>query len=162
MAALLGFFTQEPKQNTSINPEFKELLDKIYDDNIPTLSVEELKDLNRENVFLLDTRADEEYTISHLKNARRVGYLWFDMRELYDIPKSATLVIYCAVGNRSVKIAEKLVKGGYKNVSVLYGGIFEWVNEGYPVYTHSNIQTTQVHAYSKDWSKWLEKGNKVL
>ena len=146
----------------TINPEFNELLEKIYPDDIPTLSILEFKELKKENLYLLDTRGKVEFSISHLKNAREVGYLWFDMRDVYDIPKDATVVMYCAVGNRSTRIAEKLIKSGYKNVFVLFGGIFEWVNEGNPVYTQKDIQTSQVHAYNKDWSIWLEKGSKVL
>lgn len=152
----------QEKGAKTINHEFNELLEKIYPDDIPTLSITEFKKLKRKNLYLLDTRGKDEYAISHLKNAREVGYFWFDMRDVYDIPKSATVIIYCAVGNRSSRIAEKLIKAGYKNVFVLYGGIFEWVNEGNPVYTHKDIQTSQIHAYTKEWSIWLEKGNKVL
>ena len=118
--------------------------------------------MSRKNVYFLDTRTKKEYLVSHLKHARQVGQFWFDMRSIYDISKNAKIVVYCAVGNRSTKIAEKLLKAGYKNVYVLYGGIFEWVNDGNPVYTHNNIQTAQVHGYTKKWSKWLEKGNRVL
>lgn len=146
----------------TINKDYEEILEAIYPDDVPNMSIHELKDLNRKDVYLLDTRAKKEYEISHLKHAREVGYFWFDMRSIYDISKSSTVVVYCAVGDRSSKIAEKLIKAGYKNVYLLYGGIFEWVNEGNPVYTHNNIQTPQVHGYTKKWSKWLEKGNRVL
>lgn len=161
LVLFLSFFVQE-RDNKTINPEFAEELEKIYPKDLSFLSVEELKKIDNDSLYLLDTRGKEEYSISHLKNAREVGYYWFDMREVYDIPKDATLVIYCAVGNRSTKVGEKLIKAGYKNVFILYGGLFEWVNEGNPVYTKNDIQTPQVHAYTKEWSKWLEKGNKVL
>lgn len=158
-------FTKTPLQDSlpkTLNKEFEEILETIYPDDIPTLSIRELKELKRQNLYLLDTRAKDEYSVSHLKHAREVGYYWFDMRAVYDIPKNATIVAYCAVGNRSSRIAEKLIKAGYKNVYILYGGIFEWVNEGNPVYTHQDIQTPQVHGYTQEWSKWLEKGNRVL
>lgn len=170
IATTLLFIIQEPllQRNTqdivekTVNPEFEELLKKTYPEDIPSVSVAEFKKLKRDNLHLLDTRGKEEYSISHLKNAREVGYYWFDMRDVYDISKDATVILYCAVGNRSSRIAEKLIKAGYKNVFILYGGIFEWVNEGNPVYTHTDIQTSQVHGYTKEWSIWLEKGNKVL
>ncbi len=146
----------------TVNPEFSDLLEKIYPSDIPTLSILEYKKLKKENIYLLDTRGKDEFGISHLKYAREVGYLWFDMRDVYDIPKNATIIMYCAIGNRSSKIAEKLIKAGYKNVFVLYGGIFEWVNEGNPVYTQKDIQTSQIHGYTREWSIWLEKGSKVF
>lgn len=170
LAATLLFYIQEPslQKNTqnpiekTINPDYAGLLKKIYPEEIPSISVAEFKELKKENLYLLDTRGKEEYIISHLRNAREVGYYWFDMRDVYDISKDATVVLYCAVGNRSSRIAERLMKSGYKNVFILYGGIFEWVNTGNPVYTQNDIQTSQVHGYTKEWGIWLEKGNKVL
>ncbi|MBU0695313.1 MAG: rhodanese-like domain-containing protein, partial [Bacteroidetes bacterium] len=88
-------------------------------------------------------------------------YIWFDMRKVYDIPKDAIVVVYCSVGYRSEKIAEKLIHDGYKNVFNLYGGIFEWGNEGNPIYKDNGIQTTEIHTYNKKWAKWVERGTKV-
>lgn len=140
-------------------PEFKEMLDDMYDHTVPLMSVDSLKHLK--NVYLLDTREKEEFEVSHLKNARNVGYIWFDMRKVYDIPKDATIVVYCSVGYRSEKIGEKLLKNGYHNVYNLYGSIFEWVNEGNPIYKTNGVQTTEIHTYNKNWSKWVLKGTKV-
>jgi len=147
--------------DTTIDPDYKAFLDGIYPSDIQTISVEDFKDINKKNVFVLDTREKDEYQVSHLKVARQVGFIWFDMRDVYDIPKDATLVVYCSIGNRSSRIAQKLSRAGYTSVYVLYGGIFEWVNEGNPVYTRNNIQTSEVHIHNKEVSKWLEKGNKV-
>ena len=47
---------------------------------------------------------------------------------------------------RSEKIGKKLKKLGFKNVVNLYGGIFEWVNSGYPVYD-SKGETEKIHPY---------------
>ena len=69
--------------------------------------------------------------------------------------------MYCSVGYRSEKISEKLIAAGFTDVSNLYGGIFEWVNIGRPVYKASNQKTNRVHTYNKEWSKWLRTGIKV-
>ena len=51
---------------------------------------------------------------------------------------------------------------GYKEVYNLYGGIFEWVNQGNRVVTgENNSVTKQVHAYDKVWGTWLKEGVKV-
>lgn len=110
---------------------------------------------------MLDVREIEEYKVSHLKNARRVGYFWFDMRSVYDIPNDATIVVYCSVGYRSEKIGEKLLKYGFKHVYNLYGSIFEWVNEGNSVYKSNGVQTSEIHTYDKEWGRWAERGTKV-
>ncbi|UOQ70558.1 hypothetical protein [Hymenobacter cellulosilyticus] len=42
----------------------------------------------------------------------------------------------------------------------LYGGIFQWVNEGRPVYNQQGL-TKNIHPYSALWSPWLSQGTKV-
>jgi len=153
-------FLQHDDRN--IDPQFKAELDKIYNRHIPTISVENFLHLNNDSIYVLDAREENEFSISHLRHAKNIGYIWFDMRDVYDIPKNKTIVIYCSIGNRAQKIAEMLIRAGYKHVYNLYGGIFEWVNEGYPVYTFQGAQTSQIHAYNKRWSVWLERGTKVL
>ncbi len=141
------------------DPEFKETLDNIYQHTVPLVSVDSLKHLK--NVVLLDAREKQEYNVSHLKNAKNVGYIWFDMRKVYDIPKDANIVVYCSIGYRSEKVGEKLLKNGFQNVHNLYGSIFEWVNQGNPVYKSSGVQTTEIHTFNKSWAKWLSRGTKV-
>ena len=139
--------------------EFKKVLDGMYRHTVPLITVDSLKNLK--SIYVLDTREIKEFDVSHLKNARNVGYIWFDMRSIYDIPKEATVVLYCSVGYRSEKIGEKLLKYGYQNVYNLYGSIFEWANQGNPVYKSNGIQTSEIHSYNKKWAKWIEKGTKV-
>lgn len=145
----------------TIDPEFKHLLDSISEEKVPQISVEDFLKMNKSEMFVLDTRENEEFNVSHLKNARHVGYFWFDMRKIYDIPFTANIVVYCSVGSRSEKIAQKLLNAGYKNVYNLYGGIFEWVNSGQPVYKANGVQTSEIHTYTKDWARWVERGTKV-
>jgi rhodanese-related sulfurtransferase len=142
------------------NPAYKAMLDSLYNPTIPLITVDSFKYLK--NVFILDTRETEEYEVSHIKNARNVGYIWFDMRSIYDIPKQATIVVYCSVGYRSQKICTKLIKIGYEHVYNLYGSIFEWINDGNPVYKSNGIQTSEIHTYTPKWAKWVNRGSKVF
>ena len=91
-----------------------------------------------------------------------VGYEKFDLKNtLKKVPKKdAVIVVYCSLGVRSEDIAEKLKNKGYTKVYNLYGGIFEWKNNGNPVFS-KGIETNKVHAYSKEWGTWLLKGEKV-
>jgi rhodanese-related sulfurtransferase len=143
------------------NPEYKQTIDSLYSNRVPLISIEELIKIDKYNLYILDTREEDEFNVSHLKNARQVGNFWFDMRKVYDIPKNATVVVYCSVGVRSEKIAEKLIASGYKNVFNLYGGIFEWINQSHPVYKQNGVQTAEIHTYDKNWERWAERGTKV-
>lgn len=148
-------------QDSTGGLEFHERLNSIYRHNIASITAEELAIMMKQRVVLLDTREGDEFDVSHIRNARHVGYIWFDMREIYDIAKTDTVVVYCAIGNRSERIGEKLRKAGYRHVFNLYGGIYEWVNQHNPIYNGDNVQTTEVHVYDKSWSRWLNRGTPV-
>lgn len=153
--------TAKSLQAQTMDPDFKLMLDSIYDRNVPHISVDEFIEMNKDEVFVLDNREEKEFKVSHLKNARHAGYFWFDMRKVYDIPTEAPIVLYCTFGTRSEKIAQKLIHAGYKNVYILYGGIFEWINAGQPVYKEHGVQTSEIHTFNKEWARWVEKGTKV-
>ncbi|WP_439151390.1 rhodanese-like domain-containing protein [Winogradskyella sp.] len=139
-----------------------EVLEKHNSESIPYISVEELDKVYSETI-ILDAREITEYNISHLKNATHVGYDDFDISVIKTKLKSSELkiVVYCSIGVRSEDIAEELKAAGFTNIFNLFGGIFEWKNNGFTVYDNENKPTDNVHAYSKNWGKWLLKGTKV-
>lgn len=140
---------------------------KSFDLMLSTLLKHSGKEVGVEDItadsttIFLDSREKKEYDVSHIKNAIWVGYEDFNLSRVADIPKDAKIIVYCSVGYRSEKITEKLTEAGYNNVSNLYGGVFEWVNEEKPVVDTAGNTTNQVHAYSKKWGIWLNEGEKV-
>ncbi|RZN83008.1 MAG: rhodanese-like domain-containing protein [Winogradskyella sp.] len=140
-----------------------ELLKQNNEQSVPYISVQELA-MPKTKAILLDAREQKEYNVSHLENAIYVGYDFFDLKSVTDtVPdKNQEIVVYCSLGIRSEDIAEQLKKEGYKNVRNLYGGIFEWKNNNFKVYNQKQQITDSVHAFSKEWSKWLKKGNAIL
>ena len=152
------FFTSIGFAQESIS----ELLKKHNSESIPYISVQELA-MPKTDAILLDSREIIEFETSHLKNAIHVGYDNFDITTITNqiTDKSKTIVVYCSLGVRSEDIAEQLKKENYTNVYNLFGGIFEWKNNDYSVYNNADEPTENVHAFSKEWSKWLLKGNKI-
>jgi rhodanese-related sulfurtransferase len=142
---------------------FDEKLRSLYRNTVPLIKVEELKnDLQKnERLILLDTRALEEYNVSHLPTAKFVDYQKFKQHDLDTLDRQTPIIVYCSVGYRSERIGEKLIARGFKNVKNLYGGIFEWVNTGNRVVDNDGRPTLKVHTYNKKWSQWLLKGIKV-
>ncbi len=137
------------------------MLNTLLAHSVPEISVEELAK-DKENYILLDAREKKEYKVSHLEGAQYVGYLGFSAKKVKQLPKDKPIVVYCSVGYRSEKITEKLKKMGFQDVQNLYGGIFEWVNQGNNVVTGEEANPTQkVHAYDKVWGTWLKQGEKV-
>jgi len=141
-----------------------ELLQQYNTKSIPYISVEELKMFQQnKDLVLLDAREPEEFKVSHIKGAVFSGYSNFSAKAISESikDKSVLIVVYCSLGIRSEKISEKLKAEGYSNVRNLYGGIFEWKNNGFEVFDSEGKETEKVHAYSKNWSKWLTKGEKI-
>ena len=143
------------QKNDSLDEEVKTL----YKNTVPIASKENAEAWK--NAHVLDTREQEEFAVSHLPNAKFVGYDDFELESLSEIGKKDTVIVYCSVGHRSERIGEKLQKAGYENVFNLYGGIFNWKNKGGVVLNSENDSTEKVHTYNKSWSRFLKQGEKV-
>jgi len=116
---------------------------------------------SEKDVVYLDAREKKEFEVSHIKGAQWIGYDTFKAKNVEALPKDAKIVVYCSVGYRSEKIGEKLLELGFTDVLNLYGGVFQWKNDGYTVVDQNNNTTNKVHAYSRTWGIWLNKGEKV-
>jgi len=142
--------------------DFDKKLRSLYKNTVPLISDEVLiTTIHKEKIILLDTRSSEEFNVSHLPNALFLDYDSFRPEHVKTLDKNSKIVVYCSVGYRSERIGEQLLKLGFKDVTNLYGGIFDWVNGGNKVINRSGITTDTVHTYNKEWSKWLQKGVKV-
>lgn len=142
--------------------DLSKLLKKFNKETIPYITVNQLASQSDQPI-LLDSREPKEFNVSHLKGALFVGYDNFEIDSVTQtLPnKDQKIVVYCSLGIRSETVAIKLKKAGYTNVLNLYGGIFEWKNRDNTVYDIDENKTEKVHAFNKDWSKWLLKGVKV-
>ena len=137
------------------------VLKKLNRESVPYIKVNEIK--SEDNIVFLDAREPKEFNVSHIENAINVGYNKFESENITSIleDKNAKIVVYCSVGVRSERIGEKLLKLGYKNVYNLFGGIFEWKNNGQKVVNNQNQETEQIHVFSKKWGAYLNNGIKV-
>jgi rhodanese-related sulfurtransferase len=136
------------------------VLKRLLSHKVPEISVSHVA-LSNNKYILLDARENEEFAVSHIPDAIHVGYKNFNAEAIKSISKDKPIVVYCSIGKRSENITERLMKQGYTNVSNLYGGIFEWMNQGQPVHDMENKRTDKVHAYNWIWGRFLEKGKKV-
>lgn len=149
--------------SVSAQSDYDKKLKSLYRNTVKTISPTEVTALiaKGEKLVILDTRAAKEYNVSHLKDARFLNYESYSTEDLVQLPKNGKIIVYCSVGYRSERVGEKLQKLGFKNVYNIYGGIFEWKNEGLPTFNTHNQETDSVHTYNKTWSKWLQRGVKV-
>jgi rhodanese-related sulfurtransferase len=136
------------------SPAFDAELGSLLSGKVPFISVEELN-ISQSDFLILDAREKEEFDISHLPGAVHIGYKSMDENLINRIDKNQKVALYCSVGYRSEKVGQKLMKLGFQDVSNVYGSIFEWVNQGYPVYDDKEQPTNKVHTYSKNWGRWV-------
>lgn len=135
------------------------LLGGLLSHSVAEISVKEAA--QKENAIFIDSRERKEFEVSHIENAIWVGYDSLDLSQLEKVNKKQEVIVYCSVGYRSEKVGEKLKEMGFEKVLNLYGGIFEWVNQGQKIVGPSGDQTNKVHAYNHLWGFWLDKGEKV-
>ena len=140
------------------DPKFDHMLGELLDHSVPEVVPDDVQ--STDTILFLDAREKKEYEVSHLPEALWVGYDTFRKKSVSDSLKNKPIIVYCTVGYRSEKIAEKLIKRGFTNVKNLYGGIFEWVHTGKEV-VNENGPTQDVHTFDTEWAQWLRKGNKI-
>jgi rhodanese-related sulfurtransferase len=140
--------------------EYDIMLKGLLKESVPYIAPEELNSLDSPYV-LLDTRSPREYEVSHIRNAEFISYDEFSFEAVSGLPRDTLIVVYCSVGYRSEKIGEKLKEEGFTNVLNLYGGIFEWKNEGFEVVNLKQQVTDSIHTYNKSWSRWMLNGTKI-
>ncbi|BDI15654.1 sulfurtransferase [Nostoc cf. commune SO-36] len=114
-----------------------------------------LLDSEKPRPLLLDARSQTEYAVSHIETAVHIDPLTPDLASLSAISKDRKIVVYCAVGYRSAKLAQQLDKAGMKCIHNLRGGIFQWANEGRPIFKNDH-RAQVVHPYNAIWGKLLK------
>lgn len=159
LSIAMGLFQLKGQENKIESRAYRATLSTLLSHTVSEVSVKEAADLKDKALFL-DARELNEFEVSHIKNALHVGYDNFNQSAIDTLDKNQKIIIYCSVGYRSEKISEKLLEQGFKDVSNLYGGIFEWINQGEKVYIN-NEQTNNIHPYSSVWGIWLKRGKKV-
>ena len=86
-----------------------------------------------EAVVLLDVREPNEWNLGRVPGAVHVPRGIMETSIEARVPREASVVIYCASGNRSALAADTLQQMGYAKVASLAGGFRGWVEAGGPV-----------------------------
>ncbi len=137
---------------------FKLVRDKFPE--VRQLSTSELAswfgDKQKPQPVLLDARAEKEFAVSHLPDAKHAADETQALQILAQQPKDAPVVVYCSIGYRSSALAQKLKARGYTNVQNLEGSIFMWANEGRHLQRGAQFVSV-VHPFDEKWGRLLER-----
>jgi len=87
--------------------------------------------------LFVDARNDFDFNLGHIKGAVNVPLKDYDVRKsaLREVPRDHLIIAYCdgAECNSSIELSVKLMKDGYRNVKIFFGGWREWVDANLPI-----------------------------
>ena len=98
---------------------------------INIISESDFVEIQDSDYTLIDVRTQDEFDLGHIDSAINLDfYSETFQNDILSLPKNENIVLYCRTNNRSSKTANILKENGFKEISVLEGGITEWVKNG--------------------------------
>ena len=113
---------------------------QIFESNeINEISDIQFTEIQDTDYILVDVRTTEEYESGHIQDAVNFDFYSESFQnDILTLDKSSSIILYCRTQNRSTKTANYLKENGYKEITVIEGGITSWVKNGnYLVYNLS-------------------------
>jgi len=160
-AGALGDINEtNPQENAALMKTHQSIL-KNYE-TVSHINPDELGDMQQDDYLVFDVREKAEFDVSHLKNA-----IWVDpatdaedFNDLYGAQiQGKSVILYCSVGVRSSRLAERLLAGDDNPATRIYNlenGVFGWHNEGRPLYSAAD-PTDYVHPYDRKWGRMVNR-----
>jgi sulfur-carrier protein adenylyltransferase/sulfurtransferase len=96
---------------------------------------------------LVDIREPSEWESGWIAGGLRIPMS--ELSDQLEEHRDRMLVIYCAHGNRSLRVADALAEAGYADPVSLAGGIVAWERAGLPVETPAGLDDEQRRRYSR-------------
>jgi len=105
---------------------------QIFDSSeINVISDAQFNEIQDSDYILVDVRTVEEYESGHIQDAVNFDFYSESFQnDILTLDKSSSIILYCRTQNRSTKTANYLKENGYKEITVLVGGITSWVKNG--------------------------------
>ena len=98
---------------------------------INVISDAQFTEIQDTDYILVDVRTTEEYESGHIQDAVNFDFYSESFQnDILTLDKSSSIILYCRTQNRSTKTANYLKENGYKEITVIAGGITSWVKNG--------------------------------
>jgi sulfur-carrier protein adenylyltransferase/sulfurtransferase len=102
------------------------------------------------DAVLVDVRRHDEWEQGHIPGAIHIPRGSLESRIEGLVPdRDATIVVYCASGERSAFGAKSLAELGYEHVSSLAGGFTDWKRNGYDIDLPRSLSPERRTRYSR-------------
>lgn len=100
------------------------------------IGTEELRELKKDiedgGCLLLDVRERHEFESGHIPLAILMPISEMERRR-QELDPSMKIVLYCRSGKRSARVADLLAQKGFKDISILEGGLNRWSDDHGPM-----------------------------
>jgi rhodanese-related sulfurtransferase len=100
--------------------------------DIPLISAEQLSQMDKEKVFLVDTRPKENFEQGHIEGSRNI-----DLEDIHEalplLPKDKKIVLIDHKGKTTLVTGRYLTFKGYKQLTRLDGGFNAWAKTRNPI-----------------------------
>jgi rhodanese-related sulfurtransferase len=111
---------------------------------------------NLSRPLVLDVRAWEEFSVSHLPGAVHAPTAAKAIEVVSAHTNAIPAVVYCSLGYRSAELVDQLQALGFTNLFNLEGSIFRWANEGRPLFRGTTL-VKGVHPFDEEWGRYLDR-----
>jgi molybdopterin/thiamine biosynthesis adenylyltransferase/rhodanese-related sulfurtransferase len=131
-------------------PSYRELLQQVKSEieEIDAARTAELRETD--SPVLVDVRERSEWDEGYIPGAIHVPRGHLESRIEQAVPdRDATVILYCASGNRSAFAAKALEELGYENVASLQGGFGDWKRNGFPFEVPRALDDAKRRRYSR-------------
>jgi rhodanese-related sulfurtransferase len=131
-------------------PSYRELLQQVKGEieEIDATRTAELRETD--SPVLVDVRERSEWDEGYIPGAVHVPRGHLESRIEQAVPdRGATVILYCASGNRSAFAAKALEELGYENVASLQGGFGDWKRNGFPFEVPRALDEAKRRRYSR-------------
>lgn len=116
--------------------------ENILNGRLKQIYWDKLLELDKSDIFLLDVRTVEEYSLGHIEGSINIPV--DEIRKNIDrIPKNKKVIIYCGVGLRGYVAYRILSQNGFQNLFNLSGG--------YKTYEHVTAKQANEDIFTNDY-----------
>ena len=113
--------------------------------DINVISDTQFIEIQDTDYILVDVRTIEEYESGHIQDAVNFDFYSKSFQnDILSLEKSTSIILYCRTQNRSTKTANYLKENGYKEITVLEGGITSWVKNGNDLVYNFSDETNSI------------------
>ncbi|MCF6219232.1 MAG: rhodanese-like domain-containing protein [Gammaproteobacteria bacterium] len=96
--------------------------------------VDIVKLINSDNALVVDVSSENEFINGHIVNSINIPASYLSKRlDKLGNDKERPLIVVCKSGGRAKSASALLCKEGFKNVTVLAGGLMAWQHGKYPL-----------------------------